>query len=199
MTMSYNDWAQWVFYTTASTANSTAIEAWPEWAFQATTTATDTTFTITNVWPAWAAQQWIVPLQRWVNQQPIEEYEAELEEHRRAAAAVAAERKAEREAAVARAEELLKENLDAQQREDYETLQAFLVKAESGSTYRIHKGLAGNIDLLSEDGEVLGRYCIHIGSEYPVPDNLLAQKLWLEHDEQEFQRIGNYTPAGARY
>jgi len=90
-----------------------------------------------------------------------------------------------------RARELLLAHLDEQQRSELERENRFhLIVGER--TYRVRRGRQGNIDLI-EQGRPTRRYCIHPAEFLPDYDNLLAQKLLLETDEQEFLRIANET------
>jgi hypothetical protein len=105
------------------------------------------------------------------------------------------ERQREHEAAGAAAEALLREHLSPDQLLTYDELGSFLVTAPSGRTYQIRQGIAGNVDVI-EDNRIVGQYCIHPADlSVPAQDNMLAQKLWLEHDEETFRRVGNFTAA----
>lgn len=101
-------------------------------------------------------------------------------------------RREEEAAAKAKAEQLLLEHLDENQKEEYRNVRAFkVVSADGQRVYKIREGWAGNVDLVSPEGKVLKRYCIHPDIACPVQDNMLAQKLLLETDEQAFIRIAN--------
>lgn len=97
-----------------------------------------------------------------------------------------------------RARELLLEHLTPAQRETFRTNLWFIVEGRrSGQRYRIHaKGsLAANVDVLRSEPtgpEVSHRLCAHceLGT-IPLGDQLLAQKLMLEFDEDHFLRIAN--------
>ena len=179
------NWTGWV-----QDANATG--SWRIWMEWATTTTTTVTYTGT-------AQ--IIPEREWAFYTPSvwqhatmgPESDKAYRKRLRAAARAEAKLKAEKEAAVARAEELLKENLDEVQARDYAALQAFLVRAPSGSTYRIRKGRSGNVTLLNEAGQDIESFCIHPSVEFPDQDAMLAQKLLLETDEATFRRIANVT------
>jgi hypothetical protein len=100
-----------------------------------------------------------------------------------------------RASAKMRAMSLLLDNLSALQRETYKRDRHFIVRgSHSGKMYRIRDngGVIANVDVLSVDGRVEMRLCAHANTnEVPHPDQLLAQKLMLEHDEQTFLRIAN--------
>ncbi len=99
-----------------------------------------------------------------------------------------------------RAEALLFEHLTDEQIEEWKASKQFHVQTREGErVYRIKRGRAGNIVLVKDgdrEAERLASFCIH---EYhpdgsvPLEDNVLAQKLLLEADEDEFLRIANIS------
>jgi hypothetical protein len=129
---------------------------------------------------------------------PNSEYEARLA---RELAAVT-KGTAEKAAAEGRADALLKCLLAADQRAQYDREQAFeVLTCREGRTrrYRLRRGFAGNVYLLDESGREIEKFCIHTSQDIPVADNLIAQKLLLEGDEEAFLRIANRSipnPAG---
>jgi hypothetical protein len=103
-----------------------------------------------------------------------------------------AQQQAERQHAATRALALLLACLDAAQQEAYQQHGYFDVVSETGQTYRIHKGISGNVKLLAPaTGKEVRSYCAHPGEDLPVEDVVLAQKLMLEHHEAEFLRLAN--------
>lgn len=96
-----------------------------------------------------------------------------------------------------RAEEILLENLTPEQRQTFEENDWFVVEGgKSGKRYRIEKigSLAANIAVLRADNDnrVDHRLCGHCDlHEVPLGDHLLAQKIMLEHAEDEFIRLAN--------
>ncbi len=96
-----------------------------------------------------------------------------------------------------RAEALLRENLSPEQLVDYRRRREFdVVKVKFGSPprrYRITRGWAGNVFLVGDDGAMVAKFCIHPVEEIPFADNMLAQKLMLELDEEQFLRVANRT------
>lgn len=97
-----------------------------------------------------------------------------------------------------RAAALLLANLTAEQAEDYRRTQSFVVVqplqfGRPARRYRITFRLAGNVYLLDDEGLDVERYCIHAQEPIPVADNMLAQKLMLEADEEQFLRVANRT------
>lgn len=108
-----------------------------------------------------------------------------MEEERQAAAAAA-------QATAARAEQLLKENLDALQLEEFKVNKTFTVISRDGERrYRIRKGWAHNVERLDNTGQKMHTLCAHPVDPVPEYDNMLAQKLMLEHDEANFLKIAN--------
>jgi hypothetical protein len=111
-----------------------------------------------------------------------------------AARAANALRERQRVAANERARGLLLEHLTPEQRTTFEQNKWFVVVGgKTGKKYRIRdKGdLVANVDAL--DGErVTHRLCAHAPSgSIPLGDQLLAQKITLEFDEDEFLRKAN--------
>lgn len=104
-------------------------------------------------------------------------------------------RRAERTAALERSHELLLAHLTAKQRETFETNKWFMVEGgRSQQHYRINeRGISGNIDVLEGvPGKVTHRLCCHLRDvSVPLYDHLLAQKVWIEHDEDAFLRQAN--------
>lgn len=175
-TRSYNDlvWATWTSsatITTYATRDTYNDIVWARW---------NTATTTTNIA--------LVPRYRAVEA----EGRARFQEQQRELAARLEAQMAEELAAKLKAEQLLLEHLDEKQQEEYKSIRAFnVVSADGQRTYRIREGWAGNVDLLSPEGKVIKRYCIHPDIACPVPDNMLAQKLLLETDEKAFIRIAN--------
>lgn len=112
------------------------------------------------------------------------EYRAEMV--RRGEARVAARHEAFR-----RAEALLLEWLDEQQRADYAEHKVIRVTSNLGNLYEVdcRGSIAGNIYLV-EDGWRVRVSCVHIQG-YPSPDAWLAQVLALEADEESLMQIAN--------
>ena len=96
-----------------------------------------------------------------------------------------------RKAAESKAEELLLMCLNDVQKEIY-LKHGYLEINTDKAKYRIKRGWAKNIEKIGLDGKPELAYCIHPrDSSVPVPDNMLAQKLMIEYNEQEFLRLAN--------
>lgn len=96
-------------------------------------------------------------------------------------------------AALARARALLERALSMDQRRDLFARGYFCVQGKRYS-YRIREGHAGNVDALDSGGRVVSRYCAHPLGRIPVHDVMLAQKLWIETDEDMFLREASPYP-----
>jgi hypothetical protein len=91
----------------------------------------------------------------------------------------------ERQEAEARARRLLERNLSAEQRRTLAKSGFIDVRACGGRVYRLAR--SGSVARLSEDGKYLTeQYCIVPTVAMPPEDRLLALKLMLETDEEEF-------------
>lgn len=102
-------------------------------------------------------------------------------------------RMAEFKIARARSRDLLVAHLTREQLDTFEKLNWFIVEGgRSRQRYRIRDGLiSGNIDVL-QGSRVTHRLCCHLlDGAVPIYDHLLAQKLHLQYDEENFLRIAN--------
>ena len=103
----------------------------------------------------------------------------------------------ERKKADERAEALLLAHLTPDQRETLERMRHFVVQSERGRVYRLRRGRLANVDEMDKD-RVVAQYCIHPSiHNIPEADSLLAQKLMLEMNEEQFLRIANRTAVAA--
>jgi hypothetical protein len=113
-----------------------------------------------------------------------------------------------RKIASRKAELLLKEYLSVVQRKQWEKDRSFTVITADGTReYLIQYGMAGNVKLVRCDGElplskhnfpirVGSKFCAHVyHPDGPVPneDNVLAQKLLIEANEEQFLAMANVT------
>jgi hypothetical protein len=123
-------------------------------------------------------------------------YTAEQQAQAAAAQAEAYRRHAEwseRQAqARTRSRELLLAHLTEAQRKTFRDNRWFVIQGgKTKATYRIRDaGHAGNIDVMQGE-RVTHRLCCHCDHSIPVYDNMLAQKLTLECDEEAFLRLAN--------
>jgi hypothetical protein len=135
---------------------------------------------------SWKAEYWY----RWVNQQEeTAEQRAERQriqaQHDQRARDYAAVRKA----AAERAERLLEACLTSGQREQLQKNGWFVVYSKSGRAYQIRRGRARNV----VEVNTRRTYCCHPVDNVPDADTMLAQKLMIESQEDEFLRTANVS------
>lgn len=205
-------WVTWVSSATSTTSTTYADNVWYQWVGSSTGTSSSITITVSdNVWSTWQDMpqpngrcplsghirpEGIDPAfvydwseRDWVAREVYNERQIARE------AAANAKREAEqreRAAAEAKADELLLSLLDAPARERYLAEGVVEVRVESGRLYELRKGWAGNVaELDPHTRKRTRRFCIHPRQSMPVADNLVAQMLMLQSDEDEFHRIAN--------
>lgn len=100
------------------------------------------------------------------------------------------------QAAEAKARNLLQRALTLEQRRDLVSRNYFYVQGRR-FTYRIREGHSGNVEALDSSGRVISRFCAHPLGRVPVSDVMLAQKLWIETDENMF--LKKAAPYPLRY
>ncbi len=94
------------------------------------------------------------------------------------------------ETAKNKAMSLLKSVLDDQQIKDLESNSYFFLVGSAGNRYKINASyMIGNVEEIDDDGMV-AKYCAH-PMNVPIGDVILAQKVWLETDEEGFKRVAN--------
>lgn len=170
--------------------------AWEEWATtSATTTGTfdywcDSTNTATSTWTEWHGTDL---RQRKPSRQSLEQ--------RNQNRIRAIEDQDRRKAAIERARELLVASLTPEQREQYDANMEFIVFGQkTGRRYLIKDGRVGNVHELDKaDGlwpfphRARRQYCAHPSMMVPNADTMLAQKLMLECNEQDFLDLANVS------
>lgn len=176
---------------TIGTDNGTG-DTWMTWA----STDTNSSTTIDNTWVLWVDAGGTANAAPRVYTAPPRTAEqiAADEEHAATAAQEVQERAAAQLMAGKRAQRLLAECLTAKQRHDLKRDDAFCVQIGE-RCYRINRGYSGNVELIEGDC-VRARYCIHPREDVPNEDTMLAQKLLLEANEDEFLRVANATRVG---
>lgn len=197
-------------------AAATAVKVWAYWNQDYTTaslTGNDATTTIVSSttgstiivdpWPAWNKTYTITS--PWTNAgsvgarrvQSPEELAAQ-EQRRIAYREEQVRAEGERALARERAQRMLGENLTPEQREELAANGHFtlaVLDRDSGERrlYRIKKGRSQNVQRVDDSGRVLKTLCAHPAIACPDEDTMLAQKLWLQNQEQEFLRIANHS------
>lgn len=102
----------------------------------------------------------------------------------------------EKREAEERAEKLLVENLDEEQRQAYRDRKVVPI-ATARAKYLIKKGKVGNVVRLNDQGREAERFCVHPITDMPDQDVMLAQLLWLRWCEDDFLRVANRIPLAA--
>lgn len=117
-------------------------------------------------------------------------------EARRFGVAAEARRVAELDAANRRAEDLLRRELTEEQSRDLDKKGCFYLETVqpdgSRRKYRIDRGTHGNIKRLDDKGSIIETLCVQPGG-VPTADAMLAQKLWLETNEEKLRKTANIT------
>lgn len=81
---------------------------------------------------------------------------------------------------------LLVEHLDPEQRSEFEKSgMIYVVGSDTGRRYAIRVGRSSNVFECRNDGQYVRSYCFGPIGNLPIGDVLLAQKLALEHYENE--------------
>lgn len=210
-TSSNNIWGGWNYGTGGTAtitieAGTTSSQVWYEWENPGSITYGGTTAGNSGTWGTWVDTDIRgnpgIPPRAWIPAQSLPPAPVETEEQRAQRlireqqrreqwAAQEAERKKRLEAARIQAESLLDFVLSDIQRQSLKEEDWFLVVGKSGNIYRIRRGMAGNIDLVGPDGKIIRSYCVHPTESMPIPDHMVAQKLWLESDDEFVEKTAN--------
>jgi hypothetical protein len=103
------------------------------------------------------------------------------------------ERSKKRSEAEARAFQLLLAHLDEAQRKDLSESKSFKLHGKDGKRYLVTYRTHENVWLLDEEEKPVVRYCIVSEEDIPIYDQMLSQKLLLEHDPNYFFLVANST------
>jgi len=201
-------WCAWV----SSTSDylewdpGTSDKTWSYWIEpDSGTSYTTNNYTTDSVWSTWvldghtliiqgAAIPPQTPEQKAENDRIYAEAQKAAEESMKRAQEERERAEARKKVAEEKALDLLMSLLDEGQQAMLKKDGHFVVFGEkTGNKYRIKKGLAGNIELLGNNDRVLERWCWHIPYGYPDYDNMVAQKLMLEADEEQAMAQANKT------
>lgn len=186
-------WRYWAASATTATTAAYSDTTWRHWTNQDTSA-----MTTASTWTTWASTTsgvYTVKAQSAPAQTPTVESIAEY--NRRQAVQLAEsmrlhkEREAKHLAAKARAEQTLCEHLTEEQEKAWKENRAIFVTSQSGRRFKIKEGRAHNIYELNEHGEAIREYCVHVEPYIPDADNVLAQKLALQHNEDALLRLAN--------
>lgn len=192
-----NTWDSWSFTVDSGTATATTNDlTWTEWN---TGTNAVRVHTSDGSWSEWLRQHTNANHYREIANPPFIPYYPEETEEQKAQRVIREQqqelkRKDEelrRQKARLEALSLLDSILDDIQRETFAQEDWFLVIGKSGKIYRLRRGRVGNIDLISPEGKLLKTFCVHPTPMLPNGDDLVAQKLHLEHDDDALIRRSN--------
>jgi len=114
-----------------------------------------------------------------------------LEEQRRAREAEIERNAILRAKATHRAIHLLWEHLSPVQKRSLKKLGWFDVVSKCGIKYRLLYTLHGNVLRLGDKNKVEQAFCGHMGTNIPIADTLLAQKLLLRHNPKKYESSAN--------
>lgn len=176
--------------TTAVTAYDSDV--WRRW----TTSGAPTGSASTVIWAMWNRTSVDTPTGSVVvvSNHPIA---IETPEQRATRREQALQYEGERKQARERAELLLRECLTPAQREELQLHRHFHLetvgKDGSRRRYRIERGRSRNVKQVTAEGAVIKTLCMHPVDWVPDADTMLAQKLYLEADEDAFLRIANHS------
>jgi hypothetical protein len=179
-------WVEWNGVITAS--DTTTWTVWNHNISTATTNVAYSTDTASVIYAVWdQALRRETPQERQERQIRLELQRTKAEQAR-----------VLRDAADKRAERLLLQFLSSDQEVQYRASRYFEVLSKDGMRrYRIRRGWAGNVTVIDPKGREVEQLCIHPNVSVPPEDNLLAQKLLLEADEEKFRRTANITRLAA--
>lgn len=183
-------WREWTSYTTTGTS-ATTTDIFSIWCDSTASTGTST------VWADWVSEYTTIQIDRAEQLRHEVERQQAMQQFRERANLEYVERQKKQLQAKRKAKMLLLENLDMEQFKDFHKEGHFFVKSPSGRLYRIREGRSINIDLMKGNSriEVEKRLCAHPDVICPNEDTMLAQKIYLEHMEQQFLQIANqYDP-----
>lgn len=173
-------WNYWMAVGTTSSSTGTA-ETWVGWNSCTTSVTTAATTSCTQ-------ETWVT----WTNGVPQVAAEHAAERERREKKEV--ERRAAEATKEEKARQLLREVLTDEQDKQFEENGYFeLTAVKTGNKYRIKRGRSKNVELVSANGKTLKTLCFHPQEYVHNFDTLVAQKLMLETDEEEVQRVANYS------
>lgn len=170
-------------------------QAWGGWNVQTSASTTDDTWSGWNTNPSNVRVFQRQYQQQWpTRQETVEERDARVQRElqlRQQREERRVQQTAELKAARTEAKALLDSLLSEIQRQSLEEEGWFIVIGKSGKIYRLRKGRVGNIDQLDEEGRVVTTLCSHPGPYLPNADDLVAQKMFLETDDEYVRQNAN--------
>jgi hypothetical protein len=195
--ISDNVWTTWAGSTDSTTCygNTTTDAAWRYWVDDGTSSTTSVTITDADCYTVWS--HWEV-IQRGVVEHVYKEPTPEQKAAQEAAAEERRRRQAEKEErdrlAAQKADELLESLLTEEAIRVYRKHRYIEAWSKSGRRFKIKHGRAHNIIELDKAGKEVRKFCVHVTPhDIPNTDNMLAQKLLIEHQEDVFHKLANVT------
>lgn len=194
-----NTWIKWCTSNTVTCTSISSTAIWVDWCDSTSSTSITTLGRRRRLsWTSNTDDEVVAYAPTRPPCPPISEEERARHERDMQAARerMAAEQQRIREADE-RAQQCLLDNLNEEQRKTWLDKGHFIVHGRSGRRYRVRRFAPGNIDEINRKGFISTRLCVH---SYGIPnaDNILAQKLHLESNEEEVMRIANRHPVTDR-
>lgn len=196
-------WRYWVAESRSwgATTSATSIPCdyygdniWPQWTRSTGTTTNALAYT--QAWYKWTENEKFYrhakPYRPVPPPPPSPEEQARRQALRDQEEAARKGRVAALEYAKEKSHKLLLSVLDPQQKEELKTKGHFHCKSQKGFVYRIYTGTHGNVKRLDERGKEVESLCIQ-PDNVPVYDAMLAQKLHIEMNEDEFRKTANIS------
>jgi len=180
----WNDKFRYVAVQSLTSAVSTTINTWVSWNYHQEMAATITNGVVSTApIPESALQRLREEAENAKRQREIEQQRIREENFRITADRIRAKEKAEK---------LLQSALTPNQQEDLKVKGFFHCRSKIGRIYRIYRGSHGNVIRMGDNGKEIERLCVQ-PAYVPEGDCMLAQKLHIEHNEDEFRRTANIT------
>lgn len=196
-------WNAWVDDSTCATYSTGSI--WQGWVVTNDSTTGSGTIDLNNgpVFTAWLdndvrtvrrahrrGETWRQRVEALMTPEEREEQERKRREREEARRIEREEKMKQREAAILKAEKLLRSCLTAEQEATLDKDHYFDVKGgKTGTKYRIRRGRHINIEVLGKRGRVERKLCFAPRVDCPDADAMLCQKLMLELDEDAALKV----------
>lgn len=195
---SSNIWQEWIRSSASTTVEFHNHNVWVQWVGSATNIVTYTnaasgsvTDTVYSVWAQQVDLSKLSKEQRQALQLQQEQQEAARRVEREANERIYAAQRERFAAARERATRLLMQHLSEDQIAMWNARSCIHVRSQSGRLFEIKRGRAHNIFELNAQGKRIREYCVHVSTNCPDEDNVLAQKLALELNEAALFKVAN--------
>lgn len=191
-----NSWVTWQGYAPTTSTILDYDTLWGKWSNQSNSYkyVMNTISTSTTSWDNWNTYHPQKSIWRYVEPmtRPLPDPAVVAQRDAEMKLAIA-KRREDAAAAKAKAEILLLDNLDQEQRHEYVTLKRFHVRSQHGKRYRVmcDRGHHNNVFEIDPSGKVVKELCGSPRGAGPNEDKFLGQKLALELAESEFLARAN--------